>query len=334
MERPFLSRVAFAFCGLVASALLAACGGGGGGSAFPSQGGRSGSAASFTGHLYQMGPNNAQTSTPIAGATIVISHTLYTGATPPPSTTLTGDGACSATTATDGSYTCSGAATGDGQFYVMVSAGAGYPTLHGLAYPLTLSDAPAGYNGKTQAVAGANTLRDLYLTPSDTTTTAWIAGINSENASFNPAAGANANLVLDEDLVEADVHWAQYMAAHNWFSHVCPTSPADPTCLSDQQYYETLSPAGQSEAGNIGDGYATWNAFQQAVVNEQSVCSDPVSSISCPSGDPPTGAGHLKTQLSPTNMWVGAATTTSAPSAPGGPWYDTGFVSATYNSQL
>ena len=287
-----------------------------------------------------MGANNTATTTPIAGATVIVSHTIYTGATPPPNATVTEAGGCVATTAADGSYTCSGASmTGalganDGEFYIMAFAGSGNASLHDTVYPVNPpQDEPAGYAGPSHAVVGANAVRDLYLTPIDATTAAWVNGINSENASFNPAAGANANLVTDEALVEADVHWANYMANHNWYAHTC-TGTGDPTCINDGGYYQTLMPAGQGLSSNIDHGVTAWSDFQQAVVNEQSVCTNPVSWNTCPNGDPPSGAGHLKNQLNPTNIWVGVAQAANVPAVGGGPWYVSGFVSATYNSAL
>jgi hypothetical protein len=195
----------FAIAGL--TLVLAACSGGGGGggsSAIPvTTPTTAPSSATVTGTLQDCNWSDTADAcaggTAIANTTVLVSTTLFKGATPPPN-------AATVTTDASGNFSVSGLSAGNA--FVQVFPTDGHLSVHSL---VTLT-------------AGSNALGTVFAVKPTADQTGWIAEINLHRA--NPPAGGTAvpAVIGESNAMIAAMFWADFQAINGFFAH-CQTNP-------------------------------------------------------------------------------------------------------------
>lgn len=261
---------------------LAACGGGPSGTTGPIPPAPTptphASPLSAAGHVYDL--DNGQ---PLAGATVVIATTLYTGATPPP-------GVPAATTAADGSYTLTPTTLGPNYVYVYA---ANHATLH---QTLELNTV-------------ATTVRDLKVTTPTAAETAWLALINADRAAYGHGAGP---LIFDESALEAGRYWAAFMATNGYYAHCIPYTACSGLATSNPPSYQPYDDNPSDRYAhffgidypyeNIGALYlGTFADDENQITSERNNCPGGIAS-GCPSSET---TGHWINLVDPTRVWAG-----------------------------
>ncbi len=269
--------------------MLSACDGGGGSGSPPtssSQGGgptnapptgpAAGPGITLTGSVVAKENESA-----IAGATVVMSHTVIVGATPPAA--APSDGAI-ATTTSVGSYSLALLAQGSypSRFYLEVFS-PGKPTEHAIL---------------TVAGAGANAAPMVGLTSLSSDEAAWLALVNADRAKWSAPP-----LVFDETAEEVARLWAAFLATGH-YEHTC--APSDVGC-PDKAAYEAAAHADYPSLGeNIGANAppGSYADTEAQFMSESANCPQPVNVATCPYTET---TGHFLNIVNTTATWVGLA---------------------------
>ncbi len=217
--------------------------------------------------------------TPVAGATVVLTHTV-----------LSDDAAhlisTSAVTNADGSYVVANVPSA--AMNVQVYSQGGYPTLHhGVDF------APGIGEGSLKVAKPTNAERR------------WLARINFERARY----GLHA-VVFDQSAIASARYWATYMARNKYFDHTLPRAdpnadtPSDATPVTRYLKFSGLDlddTNGMSENIAEFDGDASWSDAEDMFMAEKSKCPHG-SPNGCAYGE---ATGHFLNILNPDFKWVG-----------------------------